>query len=519
MLYRNVDQMISFGDLRIFHGAGQTHIGAVLELITAELGSQDTRILRVVRPACGQLGLAELITQLAGHPPSRTALARMPTDGEVERAHHLLTTLDKGCDRILLLIEGAPSLQPAALRYIQQVCRTTPHLRLAWVGSDTPALLFEAEFAALSHRAATELRLDERAVNAEACLTSALSSTVAFADTAPETASVDAKALSRMVPGWTMSGPLPAAVRHRLGWFGRISMVVLGLVAAIGIAAWLFRDGGIEVKADVMAASGRATQPLPTEPPADAAPPKSSEHVSGDEPAEKPVDAVMEVAGADMPEPDRPPVSSRPDGPPAAAVLLEPPSEPSLATVVQRPVPAAGDNSVPAPAGPIPDNQGPSPSPTPSVLPAADPASAESSVRTPEAASQPQDVPASARALATDAQPDTLIPATEAPPTPPASPVAATPSPVTTEVSRADHLLATGDISGARRWYEYAAGKGSAIAATSLGKTYDPVVLSQWHRVGGVVAEPEKARFWYEKGVAMGDPAAAASLALLDAGH
>ena len=477
MLYRNVDQVISCGDLRIFHGVRQTHVCAVLELITAELGKGHTRILRVVEPASGKLGLAELINQIAGHPPSPTATAEMPTDGDVERAHHLLTKSGDGCDRILLLIEGAQSLRPAALRYIQQVCGTTPHLRLALVGSDTPAPLFEAEFEALSHRTATELRLDERAASAEACLSSALSPAVALGDTVSGTASVDAKALSQMLTGWTTSGPLLAAsAGHRAGWRGRmISLSVVGVATVIGTAAWLFRDGGIEVEVGVMTPPVRVSQPLPTEPLAGAAPAKSSEELSRNEPAEKSgSDRLSDLAGL--------------EDPPAAAALLEPPSKPGSTTSAQSSVPIAGDT----PAG----------------------ASAESSILPAEVVSPPQDVAASDRAL----QLDTLIPATETAAAAP-SPAGPALAPTMVEVGRADHLLATGDISGARRWYEYAAARGSAIAATSLGKTYDPVVLAQWRRVGGIVAEPEKARFWYEKGAAMGDPGAAASLALLDSGH
>jgi hypothetical protein len=73
-----------------------------------------------------------------------------------------------------------------------------------------------------------------------------------------------------------------------------------------------------------------------------------------------------------------------------------------------------------------------------------------------------------------------------------------------------------GDVSGARRYYAAAADQGSATAARSLGRLYDPGFLKQT-AVGGIDPDPALARRWYERAVAMGDAQAAPLLQALAA--
>lgn len=72
---------------------------------------------------------------------------------------------------------------------------------------------------------------------------------------------------------------------------------------------------------------------------------------------------------------------------------------------------------------------------------------------------------------------------------------------------RGDALLAQGDISAARRFYERAAAGGSAGAALAAGRTYDPATLST---MGAQGIQPDRAaaREWYLRAIAMGEPAA-----------
>ncbi len=470
------------GDLRIFHRAGSKYVGAVLGLLLTQLGRSHTRILRLAAPDTG-LGLSQMITQLAGHAPlpSRTGVPPegIPelSDDDVERAHHLLTELNDEGDGVLLLIEGAQNLQPTALRYIQHSCRTAPRLHLAYVGSEAlKPLLERPEFAALASRPVTELHLDERAASAEACLALALSSA------SNAVGGSDAVQSSPMPAVPALAAPLPDSSgwrgANRLGW---LSLGVLGLVAVVGTGAWVAQS--LRGNTDSGAATRLEAGPLPQVGPLP--------------------EAGLLTGPVPMPVPVEPPV--------AAHVATDDRATPGVATtgVTTTGLTAAG----PAPTAPAeiqPETTIDSraamptaeavPEPTPeTVASAASIGAISSHAPEPEVASDDPN-------LRRDAAP-------------PGRPNGSVPAIALAEIARADNLLATGDISGARRWYEYAAAKGSAIAATSLGKTYDPNIPARSQRMGGVAADPEKAGFWYQKGAAMGDANAAALLANLHAGH
>jgi hypothetical protein len=71
-------------------------------------------------------------------------------------------------------------------------------------------------------------------------------------------------------------------------------------------------------------------------------------------------------------------------------------------------------------------------------------------------------------------------------------------------MARGDDLLATGDVSAARLFYQRAAEQGSAAAATAVGQTYDPAVL-ELLRVRGARGDAQIAAQWYRKAIAAGD--------------
>jgi hypothetical protein len=69
---------------------------------------------------------------------------------------------------------------------------------------------------------------------------------------------------------------------------------------------------------------------------------------------------------------------------------------------------------------------------------------------------------------------------------------------------RGDAMLALGDVSAARLFYERAAATGSGRSATALGKTYEREVLAQLG-ARGVADDAAMAARWYRVALALGD--------------
>ena len=78
-------------------------------------------------------------------------------------------------------------------------------------------------------------------------------------------------------------------------------------------------------------------------------------------------------------------------------------------------------------------------------------------------------------------------------------------------LSRGDAMLALGDISAARLFYERAAALGSAGAATALGNTYDAAFLASI-QAKGIVPDQAAAIAWYRKAASLGDTEAVRQL-------
>ncbi|WP_135468224.1 hypothetical protein [Crenalkalicoccus roseus] len=83
---------------------------------------------------------------------------------------------------------------------------------------------------------------------------------------------------------------------------------------------------------------------------------------------------------------------------------------------------------------------------------------------------------------------------------------------------RGEALLALGDISAARRFFERAAAVGSAEAALAAGGTYDPAILRGLD-ARGILPDPALAAAWYRRAAALGAAEAEARLAALAAGN
>ena len=209
--------------------------------------------------------------------------------------------------------------------------------------------------------------------------------------------------------------------------------------------------------------------PLPEDPP-----PSADGRAAAGPPSPS---AAPEAAPVDVAAPQRP--DAQPGtGPPAAAGSEEGTAglRPSEGAPVPQPPPSADAVRSAAPAPPAPQ-----------PLPAASPA---------------LQAPAEGAGTADPA-------GTTGPQPPPAGATAAL-------LRRGHALLALGDISAARRFFERAALAGSAEAALAAGGTYDPGVLATL-RVSGIQPDPAAAA-WYRRAAALGAAeAAAARLAALQA--
>jgi len=79
-------------------------------------------------------------------------------------------------------------------------------------------------------------------------------------------------------------------------------------------------------------------------------------------------------------------------------------------------------------------------------------------------------------------------------------------------IKRGQDFVRNHDFSSARLLLKRAAEAGSAAAALSLGETFDPLVLQQFHEIG-VQPDLAQARDWYERAARLGSDAASQRLA------
>jgi TPR repeat protein len=88
------------------------------------------------------------------------------------------------------------------------------------------------------------------------------------------------------------------------------------------------------------------------------------------------------------------------------------------------------------------------------------------------------------------------------------------PEELATLMQRAKNFLAAGDIPAARLLLERAADAQEPAAALMLAQTYDPDVVGA-RDVRNIIAEPAKARAWYQKAAQLGSADAQRRLAQL----
>jgi len=83
-------------------------------------------------------------------------------------------------------------------------------------------------------------------------------------------------------------------------------------------------------------------------------------------------------------------------------------------------------------------------------------------------------------------------------------------------IKRGQDFVRNHDFASARLLLKRAAEAGSAAAALSLGETFDPLVLQQFHEIG-VQPDLAQARDWYERAARLGSDAASQRLAKIAA--
>ncbi len=128
-----------------------------------------------------------------------------------------------------------------------------------------------------------------------------------------------------------------------------------------------------------------------------------------------------------------------------------------------------------------------------------------------------ESVPAPAAPVAPVATAVAPVPTTVAPPEPtvPAEPIRhLDPSDVAASLTRANALIASGDVAAARLVLRHPAEFGDARAAMALAETYDPAFLEKLG-VRGFVPNVAMARDWYEKAKKFGAADAARRLEVL----
>jgi hypothetical protein len=90
-------------------------------------------------------------------------------------------------------------------------------------------------------------------------------------------------------------------------------------------------------------------------------------------------------------------------------------------------------------------------------------------------------------------------------------------SPAADLLAKGDTLLQSGDLAGARQFFEKAYASGSAEGALGAGKTFDPAVYAELN-VQGVKPDPAKALEWYKKAQLSGARQAATEIQRLESG-
>lgn len=297
-LRRLLDQVMAGGDA-VVDGPGAS---VVLDQAAALLAARRSRVLRAAPAGPEGLGLEELMAQVAGR-----AEPGSPGDPSLEQGAQALTVLDERCDRIVLLLDDAETVRPAALRYIQLACRTSSKLRLVLAG--VPDGVDGAEFASLRARLQAQpvLTLDGSLPNAMP---------VPRAPTAPAARPERPPAVRRLAAPPSERPKLAAQATARRTWLAAAALGMAGCVAVGVLAAHQMPElpGG----ATAMAPAAQPVVPPVTasEAPVTVTTPFLAVATPAtSEPASASLEPALAAAGQTAPEPLSLPPARRPSRP------------------------------------------------------------------------------------------------------------------------------------------------------------------------------------------------------------
>lgn len=219
-LRRLLDQVMAGRDA-VVDGPGAS---VLLDQAAALLAARRLRVLRAAAAGPEGLGLEELMAQVAGRPD-----AGSPDGPSLEQGSQALTVLDGRCDGIVLLVDDAETVQPAALRYIQLACRTSVKLRLVLAGM--PNGLDGAEFSPLRARLQAQpvLVLD-------GSLPDAVPRPAPWAQGAPAARPEPPQAARRLAAPSSERPKLAAQANPRRTWLAAAALGMAGCVA-VGVLA------------------------------------------------------------------------------------------------------------------------------------------------------------------------------------------------------------------------------------------------------------------------------------------
>lgn len=306
---------------------------AVLDEAENELSGHGLRCVRVYGPASGGLTLRDLVGQIVAR-ADPDAL----TDVDLKAGFVTLTEPGEGYDRVALLVTEAQNLLPAAMRYIQLACRSSPKLRVALAGQPSLAgALAPDEFAYLRQRITRTLRLPGPVQGKVLGPWSVLAGLRrgGAGPLAVRLGVVAASVLLIAAAGWHL-GPVPSEAAMHAGDAGLGEQAAL-VRAAPGMPADLSSPAEPAAARQAGDAAAERQAELPPEPgPANAWVPGSADAPAGQSflPPGSPAKPAEDNAGDVLPAPALPSGVTEPVPPPqprsSPAVAL-PPNDPSPA--------------------------------------------------------------------------------------------------------------------------------------------------------------------------------------------
>jgi len=334
-LRRLVDSVLAGNDVTLFIRSDDGR--ALLDAAADHLATLRCRVLRAAGMPSEGLSLPVLMAQVVGQPASGAQ-----DDAFIKRGFQALTALDGTCDRIVLLVSDANTLQSAALRYIQLACRAGPALQLVLAGRrGFLDLLGPHEFAHLRTRLATGPIMTPPSTPAAARTASPPRLQPGHDRLEARTPWQAGQQSSRPV----LSGPSDTSRQKR---FAALAGIGLGAAACIAFAVWAGGDGEpvaapgqqamLVIESPMVPGAAVATAPEAHPPAATAMPAAPPPATVVPAPAVPQVSSMIVAATPEMPSPALTTVPAAP--PPAAAAPALAVRQPPAATL-QASAPAA----------------------------------------------------------------------------------------------------------------------------------------------------------------------------------